>query len=324
MTNQILKSLLTIVCMSLTIFGARAQTYPSRPITIIVPFPAGNSSDLAMRLIARQIEPSLGQPVVVDNRAGAGGSIGAAFAARRPADGYTLIMGSPGPMAISPVLRQGLTYDPLMSFDPVAAVAFLPQVFVVSANSPTKDLKSLLSAAKDNPGKLNYASSGVGSTQHLLGAQLAASAKVSMTHVPYQGNAAAMQDLLAGRVDVMSDVLSTVLPMIKSGKLVPIAVSTSQRLTALPNVPTVIEQGVEGFDIQSWIMIYGPAGMPDDIARRLNKEIGKALESSELKKVFLDQSMLPMPVAYENLKPFMAKEVSTWRRLVEVSGAKIE
>jgi tripartite-type tricarboxylate transporter receptor subunit TctC len=304
--------------------AASADTYPDRPITMIVPFPAGNSSDVAMRLLAQELQPALGQPLVVDNKAGAGGTIGAAYAARRPADGYTLIMGSPGPMAISPALRKNLAYDPLKGFDPIAPVAALPLVVVVSADSGIKDLPQLLKLAKERPGTVNYASSGIGSTQHLVMASLAARAGVSMTHVPFQGASAGMTAIVGGQVQVMAEVLSAVLPMVKSGRLVAIAVTPARRIDALPNVPTVAEQGVKDFAVQSWLMIYAPAGTPPEITRRLNVEIGKALQSPKLKKTFEEQSMLPLPLPYDGMRTFMNREVASWRSLVEVSGATAE
>ena len=304
--------------------AALSDAYPDRPITMIVPFPAGNSSDVAMRLLAQELQPALGQPVVVDNKAGAGGTIGAAYAARRPADGYTLLMGSPGPMAINPALRKNLAYDSLTSFEPVAPVAALPLVVVVSAESGIKDLPQLLRVAKDRPGTFNYASSGIGSTQHLVMASLAARAGVAMTHVPFQGAAAGMTAIVGGQVQVMADVLSAVLPLVKAGKLVPIAVTTAQRIDTLPNVPTAAEQGLKDFAVQTWIMIYAPAGTPQPVVRRLNAEIGKALQSPRLKKTFEEQSMLSLPLAHDGLRNFMVREVATWRSLVEVSGATAE
>jgi tripartite-type tricarboxylate transporter receptor subunit TctC len=304
--------------------AAFADAYPDRPITMIVPFPAGNSSDVAMRLLAQEMQPALGQPVVVDNKAGAGGTIGAAYVARRPGDGYTLIMGSPGPMAINPALRKNLSYDPLKSFEPVAPVAALPLVVVVSADSGIKDLQQLLKVAKEKPGTINYASSGIGSTQHLVMASLAACAGVAMTHVPFQGAGAGMTAIVGGQVQVMADVLSAVLPMVKSGRLVPIAVTAARRVDTLPNVPTVAEQGLKDFAVQSWVMIYAPTGTPQNVVRRLNVEIVKALQSPKLKKTFEEQSMLPLPLTFDGMRNFMGSEVATWRRLVEVSGATAE
>lgn len=316
--------LLAAVFLVVLATAASADAYPDRPITMIVPFPAGNSSDVAMRLLAQELQPALGQPVVVDNKAGAGGTIGATYAARRPADGYTLIMGSPGPMAINPALRKNLAYDPLKSFEPVAPVAALPLVVVVSAESGIKDLSQLLKVAREKPGTINYASSGIGSTQHLVMASVAARAGVKMTHVPFQGAAAGMTAIVGGQVQVMADVLSAVLPLVKSGKLVPIAVMNARRIDALPNVATAAEQGLSDFAVQTWIMIYAPAGTPQDVTHRLNTEIGKALQSPRLKKAFEEQSMLPLALPYDGLRSFMSREVATWRGLVEVSGATAE
>lgn len=323
MKSMLSRFLLAAACATCA-FGAGAQTFPSRPITIVVPFPAGNSSDIAMRLLGQELQPALGQPVIVENRAGAGGAIGAAYAAKRPADGYTLLMGSPGPMAIGPAMRKGLTYDPLKSFEPVAPVAFLPLVTVVSASSPIRDLPSLLKTARENPDGMNYASSGIGSTQHLAMAALGSKAGVKMTHVPFQGSGAGMTAIVGGQVQVMTDVLSAVSPMVRSGQMRPIAVMGTQRLEALPDVPTVMEQGLKDFDLQTWIMLYAPAGTPQDVLRRLNAEIAKALQTPRLKKAFAEQSMIAMPISYENLQPFMVKQVATWRSLVELSGAAAE
>jgi tripartite-type tricarboxylate transporter receptor subunit TctC len=315
----------TLAALCLFLAGAvMAQPYPDRPVTIVVPFPAGNSSDVAVRLIGNELQPALGQPVVIDNRAGAGGSIGAAFAARRPADGYTLLVGTPGPMAISPALRKGLSYDPLKSFEPVAPVAFVPLVLVVAADSPSKDLRALLKAAKESPNALTFASSGVGSTQHLVMASLAARSGVRMMHVPFQGSGAAATAIIGGQVQVMADILSAVLPLIKSGRLVPIAVTSKHRLEALPGVPTVAEHGIKGFDMQSWLMLYAPAGTPQDVIHRLNADIGRALQSPKVKKAFEDYAMVPMPIAYGNLNEFVSQEVRNWRAAVDVSGATVE
>lgn len=314
-----------LAALCLFLAGAvMAQAYPDRPVTIVVPFPAGNSSDVAVRLIGNELQPALGQPVIIDNRAGAGGSIGAAFAARRPSDGYTLLVGTPGPMAISPALRKGLAYDPIKSFEPVAPVAFVPLVLVVAADSPSKDLRALLRVARESPNAVAFASSGVGSTQHLVMASLAARSGVRMMHVPFLGSAAAATAIIGGQVQVMADVLSAVLPLIKSGRLMPIGVTSSQRLEALPGVPTVAEQGMKGFDMQSWLMLYAPSGTPQDVVHRLSVDIGRALQSPKVKKAFEDYAMVPMPVAHAHLKAFMNREVRNWRAAVDVAGATVE
>ena len=323
-----MKTLISLLIAALALLpgseGAIAQPYPDRPITIIVPFPAGNSSDVVMRLLAQELQPTLGQPVIVENKAGAGGTIGAAAAARHPNDGYTLLMGSPGPMAINPSMRKGLTYDPTKSFDPVAPVALLPMVIVVSAESGIKDLPALLKRARENPGSVNYASSGIGSSQHLVMASLAAQAGVNMTNVPFQGTAAGMTAIVGGQVQVMVDVLSAVLPLVKAGKLVPIAAAGTQRLPTLPNVPTVSEQGVKDFAAETWIMLYAPAGIQADKAKRLNTEIARTLQNERLTRIFDELSLLPMPIPYDGMKEFMTNEVAAWRKRVEISGATAE
>ena len=213
--------------------------YPDKAIRLIIPYPPGGATDVIGRIVAQRLGEALGQQVIADNRGGASGNIGAEAVAKAAPDGYTLLMGSPGPMAINPSMRKGLTYDPTKSFDPVAPVALLPMVIVVSAESGIKDLPALLKRARENPGSVNYASSGIGSSQHLVMASLAAQAGVNMTHVPFQGTAAGMTAIVGGQVQVMVDVLSAVLPLVKAGKLVPIAAAGTQRLPTLPNVPTV-------------------------------------------------------------------------------------
>jgi tripartite-type tricarboxylate transporter receptor subunit TctC len=304
---------------------ATAQSgYPNRPITLVVPFPPGNSSDISMRLIAKYLEPRLKQAVIVENKAGGGGSIGVAFAARQPADGYTIVMGSTGPMSISPAMRKSMPYDPLGSFEPVAAIAYIPQVFVTRPDSAYRDIGAVIQASRKEPGAVRYGSSGIGSTQHLLMAQFAASARIQMTHVPYQGSAPAMNDLIGGQIEMMSDAVSSLLPMIRAGKLRPIAVTPARRLDVLPDVPTVAEQGVPGYDMQSWILVFAPAGTPTPILQRLNSEIDAVLKEPAVVKAFADQAFLPMPLAFDRLKPFMATEAGKWKTLVTLSGASAE
>ena len=221
-------------------------------------------------------------------------------------------------------MRKGLTYDPTKSFDPVAPVALLPMVIVVSAESGIKDLPALLKRARENPGSVNYASSGIGSSQHLVMASLAAQAGVNMTHVPFQGTAAGMTAIVGGQVQVMVDVLSAVLPLVKAGKLVPIAAAGTQRLPTLPNVPTVSEQGVKDFAAETWIMLYAPAGIQADKAKRLNTEIARTLQNERLTRIFDELSLLPMPIPYDGMKEFMTNEVAAWRKRVEISGATAE
>jgi tripartite-type tricarboxylate transporter receptor subunit TctC len=319
--KAIARCLIAAAASSLFIVYAHADSvYPSRPITLIVPFPPGNSSDISMRLIARYIAPMLKQPVIVENRAGAGGSIGAAHAARQPGDGYTIVMGSTGPFAIAPAMRT-LNYDPIKDFVPVAAIAYIPQVIVVSGTSPYHDLRAVISAAKAQAGKLTYASSGVGSTQHLLMAQLASSAGISLTHVPYQGSSPAATDVMSGRIDVMSDAPSTLLPLINSGKLRAIAVTPAQRIESMPGVPTAAEAGVPGYDMQSWILVFAPKGTPAPIVKTLNSDINSALQRPEVKKAFADQAFVPMPLTLAELPAFMAGEIPKWKSIVKAAGA---
>lgn len=303
---------------------AAAQDFPNRPIRLVVPFPAGNSSDVSMRLIATHLAPVLGQPVVVENRVGAGGAIGLEQVARAAPDGYTLVMGSPGPLTIAPVVKSKLPYKPLTDFAPVATIAGVPQVFVVRADSPIKDIAALIRAAKDKPGQLNYGSSGIGTTQHLFTTRLTSMTATRMTHIPYQGGAAAMTDLIGGRIDVLADSPSVVLSQIKSGTLRPIGVTPGTRLSALPEVPTIAEQGVRGFDIQSWILLLAPAGTPEPILDRLNAEIVKILARPDVKQTLADQGFSDFHVPRAKMQEFLTQQAADWRKMVLDAGVQIE
>jgi tripartite-type tricarboxylate transporter receptor subunit TctC len=326
--TRFLPRLITLAVIGTVSFEVVAQNYPNRPVTIVVPFPPGNSSDVIMRAMARELQPLLGQPVIIENRPGAGGAIGASYVSRQPPDGYTLLNGSPGPMVINPTLRSNVGYDPVQNFEPIAPVANLPFVIAVGADSPVKDLAGLIAMAKKDPDAVRYASSGVGSTQHLVMALLASQAEVKMMHIPFSGVGAGMTAIIGGHIGgelgVIADVLGTLRPMLDSGKLVPIAVTTRDRLSTLPNVPTVMEQGIPDFDVQTWIVVYTSAGIAPPLAERLNTDIGRALSSPAVKKLFEDQSMLPVTMPFKDLKGFVSRESEVWRKLVHVSGAKLE
>ncbi|HSV44804.1 MAG TPA: tripartite tricarboxylate transporter substrate binding protein, partial [Ramlibacter sp.] len=264
----------------------RAQAFPAKPMRIIVPFPPGGSTDVLARAIGLELGKALGQPVVIENAPGAGGSLGAEKAAKAPADGYTLLMGHIGTLAINPSLYPRLGYDPQRSFTPVAWVARVPNVLVVNASVPARNLKELVALAKSRPGHLSYGSGGNGSAAHTTMEYLKMQAGVSFLHIPYRGTGPSVTDTLGGQIQVLFTGIPALLPHIKSGKLRALAVSSPKRLALLPDVPTVAESGVpgtRGFEADQWYGLVAPAGTPSNIVSLLNQHANKALASEEVR-----------------------------------------
>ncbi|MES2185910.1 MAG: tripartite tricarboxylate transporter substrate binding protein [Pseudomonadota bacterium] len=257
--------------------------YPTRPITLIVPFAPGGGNDTVARTIGQTIGGPLGQPVVVDNRPGAGGSLGAGLAARAPADGYTLFLGGVGSHALNPTLNPKLGYDPVKDFAPVAWIASAPMVLAVHPSVPAHSVQELIAYAKKNPGRLNYASNGNGSSSQLAAVIFNSMAGTDMVHVPYKGLSPAMLDLLSGTVQIMFSSSVAIMPSVLNGKLRVLGVTSPQRMPSLPEVPTIAEQGLPGYETGSWYGILAPAGTPADIVERLNREINKALQNPDLR-----------------------------------------
>ena len=273
--------------------GARAQpAYPDRPITLVDGFVPGGGSDIVARLLASRLQAELGQPVVVENRAGASGTVGMAGVLRSRPDGYTLAIGTISSLSVLPQVMARKPYDPLTDSTPILLVASVPQVVVVNENSPFRSLAELLAHARANPGKLNFASSGIATSQHLAGEMLGRAAGVEMTHVPYRGSGQALADLMAGQVDLNVDTLPTNLPHIRSGKLRALAVTTPARVEWLPEVPTVAESGFPGFDRKVWYMIVGPAGLPAPIAERWAAALNTALATPEIAQRLRDTGFM--------------------------------
>jgi tripartite-type tricarboxylate transporter receptor subunit TctC len=327
MTAAILKSALrrlgtcalaALACASGTAWAA----WPDRPIRIIVPFPPGNSSDVSMRLVAEKLGPVLGQSIIVENRTGAGGVIGTEYAAKQPADGYTLAMGSTGPMTIAQWLRpKEIPYDSVRAFVPVGAVSWAPQVMVVRKDYPASNYRELLAYSKRPDVKLSYGSSGNGTTPHLVISEFLHESGIKATHVPYKGGVQSATDVVGGTLDFISDNVPVVQPLLQAGKVKAIGVTSGQRIPSLPDIPTLQEQGLKNFDLQGWILLLAPAGTPDAIVNRLRKEMAALIQDPEVREKLNGLGLVPMDMPTEQLGGFLASESNKWKEIVRISGA---
>ncbi|RYF00769.1 MAG: tripartite tricarboxylate transporter substrate binding protein [Comamonadaceae bacterium] len=298
--------------------------YPNKIITIVVPFSAGGTTDILARVIAQGLTAELGQSVVVDNRAGAGGNIGGQLAARAPADGYTLFMGTVGTHAINASLYKKMPFDPIKDFAPLTRVANVPNLLVANPAQPYKTVQELIAYAKANPGKVNFGSSGSGSSIHLSGELFKSMAKVDMQHVPYKGSAPAVTDLLGNQIGIMFDNMPSAIQHVRSGKLRPIAVTTAKRSPELPDVPTIAEAGVPGYEATSWFGMFAPAGTPAPIVTQLNKALVKVLAQPDVKKKINEQGAETAGETPEQFAAFIQKESVKWGKVVKESGASVD
>jgi tripartite-type tricarboxylate transporter receptor subunit TctC len=301
-----------------------ADPYPAKPIRAIVPFPSGQGADILMRLLAEPMSKELGQQIVVENRPGTGGALGTAVAAKAPADGYTLYMGSSGPLAISPALYANVGYDPVKDFDPIGNVAAVAQVLVAGPALQAESLRQLMDMARKTPGQIPYASAGNGSTSHLTMELLSQQAGIKLSHVPYKGSPPALVDIIGGRIPVMFDAAPGVMAHLKSGKLRALAVSLASRSALLPEVPTVAEAGVPGFSTMGWIGLLAPAGTPAPILDRLNGIVLRIVAAPESKKRFAELGFTPIGGSRAEFASFIKAELELWGKVVKVSGAKVE
>jgi tripartite-type tricarboxylate transporter receptor subunit TctC len=304
--------------------ASMAQAYPTKPVTIVVPFAAGGTTDILARVVGQALTKELGQTVIVDNRAGAGGNIGAALAAKAPADGYTLFMGTVGTHAINQSLYKKLPFDPVKDFVPLTRVAMVPNLLVANPSKPFKTVKELIAYAKAHPGKVNFGSSGSGSSIHLSGELFNALAKVEMVHVPYKGSAPAVTDLLGGQIDIMFDNMPSAIQHVRNGRLRPLAVTTAKRSPELPDVPTVAEAGVPGYEATSWFGMFAPAGTPAPLVARLNGALVKVLADADVKKKLAEQGAEPYAEKPEQFAEFIRKETAKWSQVVKASGASAD
>ena len=320
-----LAALTTIACPT-----ANAQTaWPAKPVRMIVPFAPGGTTDILARAMAPELSKALGQPFVVENRAGAGGNIGADLVAKSPADGYTLLMGTVGTHGINKALYSKLAFDPQKDFAPITLVAGVPNVMVMNADKARalniNNVPDFIKYAKANPGKFSMASSGSGTSIHMAGELFKSMTGIFMTHIPYRGSGPALLDLVGGSVDVMFDNLPSAMPQIKSGKLKAFAVTSTQRSAALPDLPTLEEAAqLKGFDASSWFGLLAPAGTPADIVNRVQQEVAKSLATPAIKEKLLAQGAIPGGNTPEQFTTFINAEHKKWAQVVKLSGATVD
>jgi len=298
--------------------------YPSRPIRYIVPFPPGGGTDILSRLVANKLTESFGWQIVVDNRSGAGGNIGLDAGAKATPDGYTMVMGQTSNLTVNPSLHAKLPYDTLRDFAPVSVVASSPIAFMVFAKAPYKTLPDLMAAAKAKPGTLTFASTGNGTIGHLSGELLQRTAKVKFVHVPYKGSAQAFPDLLGGRINVFLASLETAMPQMKAGTIRTLAITSAQRVPAVPEIPTVAESGYPGFETATWYGILVPKGTPQPIVARLSAGVTKVLESADVRERMAANggaTVKPGPAAFDAL---IRSELAKWSRVIKEAGVKLE
>jgi tripartite-type tricarboxylate transporter receptor subunit TctC len=303
---------------------ASAQNYPTKPIRLVVPFPPAGTTDILAREVGQRLSEALGQPVVIDNRPGAAGNIGSEIVAKSAPDGYTLLMCTVSSHAINPGLYSKVPYDHIKDFAPIALVARVPNVLEVTPSLPVNTVADLIKLAKEKPGQINFASSGSGTSIHLSGELFKTMAGVDMVHVPYKGSAPAITDLVGGQVQVMFDNLPSSIGQIKAGKLRAIAVTSAERAAALPNVPTIAESGLPGFEATSWFGVLAPAGTPPEIVKRLNAEIVKWLQSPEAREKLLSQGAVPAGGSPEEFGAYIRTETDKWAKVIKASGAKVD
>jgi len=302
-----------------TAFAQSSGAYPNHPVTLVVPYPPGGSADVLARAIGQKLGERLGQPVVVENKAGAATAIGAKAVAHAPADGYTLLLGTVSSQAINPAMNK-VGYDPVADFVPVAPLASIPFVFVANPAVPVSSVADVIALAKSKPGEIGYASAGPGTSNHLAGELFASEAKIKLLHVPYKGSAPALNDVLAGHVPLMFDLQATSMAHIQGGKLKPLAVTTRERSSLLPNVPTMAEAGVPGFEVSAWFGLFAPAGTPHPVVERLNAEVTAILKSPEMNKQLHDLGAEPELGTAAQYAGYVKAEAAKWAQTVKGAG----
>jgi tripartite-type tricarboxylate transporter receptor subunit TctC len=303
---------------------AAAQGFPSKPVRIVVPQTPGGASDALARIIAQKLNDKWKQPVVVENKPGAGGNIGTELVAKAPGDGYTLLMSYAGTQAINPSLYSSLPYDSVKDFAPVATLAAVPFVLIVNKSLAANDLKQFLAMAREKPDQIAYGSAGNGSVNHLLGVMVSMDANVRLMHVPYRGAAPALTDLMSGQIQAVFTSLPSVIGHIREGAVKPIAVTSAKRAAAAPNVPTIAEAGLAGFDVNPWFGLLAPASTPPAIVRQINSDVAAALREKDTVEKFTGQGAVPLITTPEQFLALLQADVEKWGKVVKASGAKLD
>jgi tripartite-type tricarboxylate transporter receptor subunit TctC len=302
--------------------SAGAQAYPSKPIRFIVPFAPGGGNDILGRVVAQKLSEAFGTPVVVDNRGGAGGTIGTDITAKSPADGYTMLINNVS-LAVNVTLYSRLPYDTLKDLDPVTLVGRQPNILVVHPALPVKSVKDLLALARARPGQLTYGSGGTGSSSFLAAELFKLTTKTDMVHVPYKGMGPALIDLMSGQTQLCMATMASALPHVRNNRLFPLAVTTAKRVAVVPEVMTMIEAGVDGFDYSTWYGLLVPAGTPQPVIDRVNAQMMKVLASPEVKVKFGTQGVDPTPTTPQQFKAYLQSEVTKWAGVIKASGARV-
>jgi tripartite-type tricarboxylate transporter receptor subunit TctC len=309
------------ICLALA-GSAGAQDYPNQPVKVVVPFPAGGGTDALGRWFAKGLESKLGQPFVVENRAGSGTTLGAGFVARSTPDGYTIMLGTSSTYAIAPNVYKKVPFDPTKDFAPIALVAEVPFVLVVHPSLPVKSVAELVALVKSKPGAMSYASAGIGTQHHVNAELLKTLTGIQMTHVPYRGGGPALSDVVAGHVPIYFGDVSTVMPLARAGKVRALALTISQRIDAFPDVPTMHEAGITNYNASAWQAFVAPAGTPAPIIARLNQALVEVVKSPETQKRFRDLGLRPLTSTPDELGAHMRSEIVRWGKVVEAAGAK--
>jgi tripartite-type tricarboxylate transporter receptor subunit TctC len=318
------RTLLLAAALAALPMAAFAQGYPSKPIRFVVPYPPGGPLDTIARLLGQKVSEGVNQPVIVENKPGAGGNIGADFVAKSLADGHTILMGAVATHAINPTLYAKIPYDPVRDFAPITQVASTPNVLVVNPSLPVTSVAELITHAKANPGKLNFGSGSTGSAGHLAGELFNSMAGVQMAHIPYKGAAPAMQDLIGGQIHLMFDNLASSLAQVRAGRVKALAVTTAKRSTLAPELPTIAESGLAGFDISTWFGIFAPAGTPREAIARLHAEFTRALATPDVREKMLNMGAEPVGNTPAEFATFIRAEAEKYARVIKASGARVD
>ena len=319
-------ALFVLACTAASALNAQAQpqpAYPSRPITMIVPFPPGGPTDLVARVLAQEISRLMGQPVIIDNKGGANGNLGAGIAAKAPADGYTLLYNTSS-ITLSPALYKGLSYDVLRDFSPVALTAVVPLALVVAPNVPVSNVKEFIAWVKAHPGKASYGSAGNGNVTHLGAFQFVQANQLDAVHIPYKGSSPADVDLAGGQIQFMTDTVNSVMPFVRDKRMKMLAVTTSKRMSLFPDVPTLAESGMPGFEVGAWQGVMVPANTPRAVIQRLNSELSKALQAPDVRQRLALQGVEPLGSTPDEYGSYVKTEISRWAKVVKQAGISLE